>query len=234
MKKPLHFKFTEEHSGPLDLLLSLVDEQKLDISELSLSQVTEQFLNYLDQIEETKPEELADFLVIATRLLLLKSKKLLPQFSPEEDEGPSLADQLRLYKLFVEASHKLNKKWLSGLRGVFRIEPPHRPEGFVPPLNVSQDTLRLSIENLLKRLQPPKPLPKTFIDKAVSMKEKIDQIRQLLSRNKQVNFSQVLSDAENRTEVIVGFLALLELVKQKSVALNQSDNFGEINIFKVN
>lgn len=234
MKKELNFKFNEEFSGPLDLLLSLVDEQKLNISELSLSQVTEQYLNYLDKVEEAKPEELADFLVIATRLLLLKSKKLLPQFSPEEDEGPSLEEQLRLYKMFVEASHKLNKKWLSTLRAVFRIEPLHRPEGFVPPINVSQDSLRLVIENLLKRLQPPKPLPKTYIDKAVSLKEKIDQIRKLLSQSKQVNFSQVLSNAQNRTEVIVGFLALLELVKQKTVALNQNDNFGEINIIKVN
>jgi len=233
MKNKLDFKFNEEYSGPLDLLLSLVDEQKLDITELVLSQVTEQFLNYLDQVEETKPEELADFLVIATRLLLLKSKKLLPQFNPEEDEGPSLADQLRLYKLFVEASHKLNKKWLSGARGVFRIEPPHREPGFVPPLNVSQETLHASIENLLKRLQPPKPLPKTFIDKAVSMKEKIDQIRKLLSQSKQINFSQVLADVQNRTEVIVGFLALLELVKQKSVALDQDDNFGDIIINKI-
>ncbi len=102
----------EQFTGPLDLLLSLIDGQKLNISELSLSNVTEQFLNHLDKIENKKPEELADFLVIATRLLFIKSNRLLPQFTLEEDEGPSLEDQLRVYRAFVEASKKLNKRWI--------------------------------------------------------------------------------------------------------------------------
>ena len=72
-----------------------MNEQKLSLSELALSQVTEQYLDYLDKMEEKESEEMADFLVVATRLLLLKSKQLLPQFSSEEDEGPSLEEQLR-------------------------------------------------------------------------------------------------------------------------------------------
>ena len=129
-----HFQL-EKFSGPLDLLLSLIDEEKLDINELAISEVTEQYLRYLEAMEEKRPEELADFLVMATRLLLLKSKNLLPQLETDEEEGPSLEEQLRLYKAFVEASKKLNKKWLEGRVANFRIEPPRHPTSFVAPAN---------------------------------------------------------------------------------------------------
>lgn len=227
-----HFQL-EQFSGPLDLLLSLINEQKLDITELAISEVTEQYLNYLETLEEKKPEELADFLVIATRLLLLKSKTLLPQLVEEDEDGPSLEEQLRLYKAFVEASHKLNKKWLSGQSAKFRIEPPRRPVSFTPPTNFSNDSLLQSMQKLLNRLKPLKELPQRNIDSVVTVKEKFEYIKNLLKKAKQLSFSQALNNAESRTEVIYTFLALLELVKQKSIVLKQSDNFGEIMINKV-
>src|SRR3989338_1878896 len=101
----------DQFSGPLDLLLSLLEESKLNISEVSLSSITEQYLTYLDTLEDNRAEELADFLVVGSRLLLLKSKMLLPQFAPEEDEGTSLEEQLRLYKVFLEASKGVNRLW---------------------------------------------------------------------------------------------------------------------------
>ncbi|HBU07134.1 MAG TPA: hypothetical protein DEB09_03550 [Candidatus Magasanikbacteria bacterium] len=224
----------EQFEGPLDLLLGLIDDEKLNISELALSQVTEQYLRHLDKIEEKKPEDLADFLVVATKLLFLKSRLLLPQFGVEEDEGPSLEEQLRLYKAFVEASKKLNKSWLdSSIRSVFRVEPPKKPSGFLPPSNFSFESLKESINKLLYRLTPPKPLPRTHIDKSITIKEKIDQIRNLLKKGQSASFSQILNDSKNKTEVIVVFLALLELVKQKTVVLNQGDNFSDIMINKV-
>ncbi|MFZ2190509.1 MAG: segregation/condensation protein A [Candidatus Magasanikiibacteriota bacterium] len=224
----------EQFEGPLDLLLGLIDEEKLNISELALSEVTEQYLHHLDKIEEKKPEDLADFLVVATRLLFLKSRLLLPQFGVEEDEGPSLEEQLRLYKAFVEASKKLNKSWLdSSLRSIFRVEPPKKITGFLPPSNFDLDNLKEAINKLLYRLTPPKALPRTHIDKSISIKEKIDQIRNLLKKGQSTSFSQILSDSKNKTEVIVGFLALLELVKQKTVGLKQSGNFEDILIEKV-
>lgn len=229
----INLKLAGGFEGPLDLLLSLIDEEKLTISEVAISKVTEQYLNYLDKIEEKKPEDLADFLVVATRLLFMKSRLLLPQFGVEEDEGPSLEDQLRLYKAFVEASKKLNKSWLGNTRAVFRVEPARQPEGFLPPVNLSFAHLRESMDKLLYRLTPPKPLPRTHIDKSVSIKEKIDSIRKLLNSSKQASFSSLLSDSKNKTEVIVSFLALLELVKQRSVGLKQSGNFKDILIKKV-
>lgn len=227
-----HFQL-EQFSGPLDLLLSLIDEQKLSITELAISEVTEQYLSYLEALEEKQPEELADFLVIATRLLLLKSKNLLPQLVEDDEDGPSLEEQLRLYKAFLEASHKLNKKWLAGQSAKFRIEPPRRPDSFVPPVNFSNNNLLQSMQKLLSRLKPLKDLPQRRIDSGVTVKEKFEQIKSLLHQVKQLSFSQTLSNAESRTEVIYTFLALLELVKQKSVALNQQGNFREIIINRV-
>jgi len=222
-----------QFSGPLDLLLSLIDEQKLSLSELALSQVTEQYLDYLDKMEEKESEEMADFLVVATRLLLLKSKQLLPQFSSEEDEGPSLEEQLRLYKKFIEVAKKLNKNWLEDKRGVFRIEPTRKRNEFYPPTNLSISNLQKSIEKLLHRIKPPKPLPKTHIDKAILMKEKINQIRAWLKEKKSFTLSQILNDSQNKTEVIVTFLSLLELVKIKNLSLKQNNNFSDILIEKI-
>ncbi len=224
----------EKFSGPLDLLLSLIHEEKLDISEVAIGSVTEQFMQYLDTLEDRRAEELADFLIVAARLILIKSQALLPQFSlTEEDEGPTLADQLRLYQQFVVASRGLNTRWMSGRSAVFRIEPPRRATTFVPPSNVSLDALHERMVQLISRLTPPKPLPQTHIDRAVSMKQKLDHIRSLLSSKKPIHFRELLSAARSRTDVIVSFLAILELVKQRTVALKQDETFGDIVISKV-
>src|SRR3989339_1139731 len=220
----------QQFTGPLDLLLSLVGEQKMNISEVSLSTVTEQYLKYLEKLEEKEPEEMADFLLIAARLLLLKSKKLLPQLMPEEDEGTSLEDQLRLYQAFVEASKKLNKRWLSGVRADFRVEPPRRPSEFAPPKNLSQTLLQEFFLKLLQRIRPLPELPQTKMDKAVSVRDKIETIRALLQKAESISFRELLGKASNRSEIIASFLALLELVKAEKVILTQKKTFEDILI----
>jgi len=222
----------KQFSGPLDLLLSLIDDDKLSLSELSLSQVTEQYLGYLDQMEERKPEELADFLVIATKLLLLKSKQLLPQLTLEEEEGASLEDQLRLYKKFVEAAKKLNKQWLNGQRTAFRVEPTRRPTEFIMPDNATVDKMHESLTKLLKRITPLKPLPRITVDKTVLMREKIKNIRNLLSKKGKLSFKEILENSNNRTEIIVCFLSLLELTKKSEASLQQTENFTDIVVEK--
>lgn len=224
----------EKFSGPLDLLLSLIESEKLSVSDIALSQVTEQYLRYLDALEDRRAEELADFLVVATRLLLMKSRLLLPQFGAEaDDEGVTLADQLRLYKVFLDASKKVNRLWLNTDTAFFRIEPPRLPDKFTPPRNITLSTLRAVMLQLITRLTPPKPLPETHIDRTISLKEKLDFIRTLLGRVKEANFHSLLAEAKNRTEIIVSFLALLELVKEKVVAVKQGEQFGDIFITRV-
>jgi len=208
----------EQFSGPLDLLLSLIKDNELNITELALSEITEQYLKYLDKLEDNRAEELADF---------------LPQFGPEEEEGPSLEEQLKLYKTFVDLSRKVNKLWNYKDRSVFRVEPPRKAESFVAPVNLDKSVLYDNMVQLLNRLKPLKPLPETRIDKAISMKEKLDKIRNILKKNKSINFLELLENANNRTEVIVSFLALLELVKQKAVILKQEATFADIAIERV-
>ena len=220
----MHFKL-DKFSGPLDVLLNLVEEKQMSISELSLSEVTEQFLDYLSKLEDKRPEDLADFLVVATRLIFIKSRELLPQLGGEDEDGPSLADQLRLYQAFISASKKLNHRWNGLSRSVFRVEPPRRPMEFIPPKNFSTENLRASLEKLIRRLKPLPPLPQTQIDKTVSVKEKIEEIKKLLARVKNASLFGILKGSRSRTELIVSFLALLDLVKEKGVLLRQRDSF---------
>lgn len=219
-----------QFSGPLDLLLSLVEEQKMDITEISLSTVTEQYLKYLEEMSEADADELADFLVIAARLLLLKSRSILPQLQPVDDNATNLADQLRVYKAFAEAAKKVNRLWLRPERSYFRIEPPRRPKEFSAPANFLVDNLRTTMLMLLRRLEPPRPLPSTSIDRRITLKEKIAELRAMLNKKNKYSFREILSEAANRTEVIIGFLALLELVKQADVILHQEDNYSDIFI----
>lgn len=223
----------KQFNGPLALLLQLVEERKMAITELSVSAVTEQYLQYLDTLEETDPNELADFLVVAAKLLLLKSKALLPQFAPEDDDGPDLVDQLRLYKMFVAASRQLEARWLAPIRSYGRVETIRVVVDSTPPRNVTASSLRASMVRLVQRLKPPKPLPRTTIDRAVSLKEKIAFLRQLLTTQSTVDFFGGMVDRSSRTDVIVGFLALLELVKQQSAEVDQTELFGSIVIKRI-
>lgn len=225
----MEFKL-QQFSGPLDLLLNLIEEQKLPITEVSISAVTEQYLQYIDTFEEERPDEMADFLVLASRILLMKAKAILPMFLPDEESGPSLEDQLRLYKKFVEASRWVNKRWLLPVRSFFRLEPVRKATGFVPPQNATPKTLHKSMTTIIARLKPPKPLPQLEMDKTVSVKEVIERIRTLLKNHKEFNFHKSLKEKDNKTELILGFLALLELVKQQVVHLEQQAHFGDIMV----
>jgi len=222
----------EQFSGPLELLLGLLDDRKLSINEIALSEVTEQYISHVEQLEEGNPDELADFLLIATRLLLLKARALLPQSTPEEDDEINLADQLRLYKSFLRVSKAVDVLWQSGKKSIFRVEPPRKPEHFIAPLHFSLDTVRASMVQLVNRLQPPKPLPQTRIDRTMSMKEKILQIRGLLKLQMKTSFYDLVGNKQNRTELIVCFLALLELVKQKTVHIAQDGEFRDIVVHR--
>lgn len=223
----------KQFEGPLDLLLSLIEQQQMNISEVSLSDITEQYLKWVSELEE-RTEELADFLVIATKLLYLKSRLLLPYLYPAEEEGGvGLADQLKLYKRFVEASEHVHELWQRLFISYGRIEPPLKQEGFTVPTNATPENLHSSMRLLLKRLKPVNPLPQLSIDRTVSVKERIESIYEVLQKIKQLSFKQMLGAVESRSEVIITFLAILELVKQEKVAIDQVDSFADMMLKKV-
>lgn len=222
----------EKFEGPLDLLLQLIERQKLDITEISLSAVTEQYLRYIQTIERLYPEELADFLVVATKLLLLKSRLLLPALDAEDEDEGSLADQLRLYKKFIEVAGKMQKAWNESAilfsRPVSKrmaIEPQ-----FIPPQGVRATLLKEIFMNILEKLEPVIALPAATIEKVMSLREKMEHIKNRLRAESTVHFHHLFTQAHSRGEVIVTFLAILELMKQQAIVVEQSALFSNITI----
>lgn len=224
----------EKFNGPLDLLLQLIEQEKMSITELAISEVTEQFMDYLSQMEEAEPEELADFLIIATKLVYVKSKNLLPYLKiDEEDDGPSLADQLRIYKKYLEAAKKINDLWLNKSASYGRLEPPVKVEGFLMPTNAQAENLYVSLLSIIKRLKPLASFPKVTLDRTISIKQRMQSIKNIMEQYKKINFSQILENSQNRTEVIITFLAVLDLLKEKVIYIEQTQSFSELVLEKI-
>ena len=224
----------EKFQGPLDLLLQLIENEKLAITEISLADVTEQFFKHLISLEGERSEELADFLVIATRLVYIKSRQLLPNlYPPDEDDGKSLAEQLKFYKRYADASKYIEKKWREEPMAYGRIEPAVVVSGFFPPQNAAARDLRESMLQLLRRLQPINTLPEVKMDRTVTVEQKIKLIYNTLLKFKSLSFNKLLEDASSRSEVIVSFLALLELIKKEKVAIDQGSAFEDMIITKI-
>jgi len=137
---------TEVYQGPLDLLLELIEKAELDITRLSLAQVTDQYLEYMHRLQLEDPSEVSAFLVIASRLLQIKSQALLPRqtdiqgLEEEEDLGEALARQLVLYKRFKEIAYLLSEREAEGLRTYLRMAPPPKLN-IQPKLDISDLTL---------------------------------------------------------------------------------------------
>lgn len=223
----------EQFEGPLNLLLGLIEREELSITEISLAKVTDEYLRVVRAAPEIKPEDLADFLVVAAKLILIKSQTLLPGLAVREEEGPSLADQLRLYREFVEASRKVEmtikrKHFMFG-----RAKPLiERAPEFSPPPKLTTEKLAAAFRLVLAVLEPIIKLPQAAVERAISIQEKIGRIRQMILDRVAISFHEVLAGAKSKTEVIVSFLALLELVKQRVIDAEQRQLFCEITVQK--
>jgi len=223
-----------QFEGPLDLLLQLIEEQKLDITQLSLATVTEQYLQVLLQIgDQMTASDLADFLAVAARLLLIKSRTLLPYLQPPDaDDGTDLAQQLKLYREFYLASQQikglLRRRHFSFARE--RLLLSRDPAAFSPPPNLTAIRLANIFADVIAALPPVLPAVRTVIARTISVQEKIKQLRDLIWRQTRLRFSQLLGTTKDRMEVIVSFLAILELMKQRSISVQQEELFQEIVI----
>ncbi len=225
----------EKFEGPLDLLLQLIEQADLEITELSISTVAEQFMNYLSQVEEKNSEELADFLVVAAKLLLIKSKALLPSVDLESvDDGIDLAQQLKIYREYYEASQKMAAILATQQVMYFRDKIPlDFKVVFNPPKNITVQKLKEIFLAVLKEIEPIVRLPKRALLRAISIKDKIENIRTQILTSLSLRFKELVGDSKSKTEIIVTFLSILELVKQKTVTVTQGDAFEEIIIEKI-
>jgi segregation and condensation protein A len=221
----------EKFSGPLHLLLQLIEQEKLPITEISLAKVTDDYLKYLNE-HDVPTEELADFLVVASRLLLLKSQAILPvPVLDEEEDAGKLADQLRLYQLFVGASKHI-ESLIGARRAMFgreRTVLPQKQE-FTPPQNGTSHALRDAFLSVIKRLEPFFALRQASLERVVTVSERIRQIRDVILERSRLTFADIANGAKNKVEVVVSFLALLELMKQRVVRAVQKESFQDIMI----
>ncbi|MBN1778964.1 MAG: segregation/condensation protein A [Candidatus Buchananbacteria bacterium] len=226
-----------QFEGPLDLLLQLIEQQKLTITEVSLAEVTEQYIQILHRESNglIPAVQLADFLMIAARLLLIKSRALLPFLQWEDEETEELTSQLKIYKEYLEAS-KVIQSLIGKKRFNFSREHllTETEITFSPPPKLTAVKLHEIFAQVLKALEPVVNLPTDVVKRTINIQEKIEQIRTRIFSQASTRFSEILKDAKDKTEVVVSFLALLELVKQKIVLVNQQDNFSDILIEKLN
>ena len=229
----MHKISLEQFEGPLDLLLQLIEKNKLQITEISLAKITDQYLEYIENSTNLASEEVADFLLIASKLIYLKSKYLLPDLElPEEDEV-DLEKQLKIYRQYYEASKLINKMFLNKKKYSYIRTTPYKLEslqGFIPPKNVNGKSVRQIFIQILNRIERVVNLPKAVIAKAISIGEKIDHIKDIIKREANVKFAGILKNGKDKTEMVVAFLAMLELVKQKEIIVNQNELFGELHI----
>ena len=226
---------TEVYEGPLDLLLDLIEKAQLDITRLALAQVTDQYLEYLHNLEEHSAADVSAFLVVAARLLQIKSAALLPRPSistqfgeDEEDAGEELARQLILYRRFKQIAQFLDERQQQNLRAYLRIAPVSiKIEPKVDLSEVTLEDLLQAARDVFLSRQTQQELSTVVSLPRITIKEKIFAIRNYLMQQSRGQFTQLLASS-NRVEIVVTFLALLELVKRHFVRANQPELFGEI------
>ncbi|MFH0856421.1 MAG: segregation/condensation protein A [bacterium] len=223
----------EKFEGPFDLLLQLIEQDKLNISEISLAEIADQYVQYIDlNKDKINANDLSDFLLIAAKLLLIKSRYLMPFLetdNDDEDEG-SLENQLKIYKEFLEASKKINACYESKNTAFFRpVFLQTREISFYPPKNITTNGLKEAFCDLLARLKPYFKIDEERFERRITVQEKLDEIKQMLLNRIEFGFSNLLGSRE-KSEIIVSFLAILELVKQKYVFVDQEGHFEEIII----
>ncbi len=218
--------------GPLDLLLHLIEREELDITEIALLSVTDQYMAMLHEGEQINLDALADFIAIGARLLFLKSRALLPrppsaEAAEEDDDAGDLTRQLIEYRMFKEAAGRLREIETAGLRSFPRVAPP--PE-FPPPHGldgVTVDLLQRIVESVLTRKAVEEPA-QVIHPHRVTVREKIDFIRETIARDGRASFRTLIEDCRTRMEVVVTFMAVLELIKSCLVDAVQDAAFEDI------
>lgn len=233
----LRFKL-DQFEGPLDLLYHLIKIAKINIRDIFISQITEQYLEMMKDIDKVDMDKAADFTLMAATLLEIKSKQLLPkpevvEDTGEEDPEEKLYRQLEEYKLFKEASEKLKEhedvgkfyKAPDDSAGEYRYELPE---------HLSLDALITAFSNLLHKVSvKAETITERKIEKdRFTVAEKIAQIKDSLLIKDRFKFSDLFEADYSKSEIINTFLALLELLKNQLIKVEQTSTFGDIDIFK--
>lgn len=222
------------YDGPLDLLLDLIERAELDITSVSLATVTDQYLASIKHLEQLNADEISAFLVIAAKLLQIKSEALLPRppthAAGEEDIGRSLVDQLKLYKRYKEIGLWMNERQQANLRTHLRVAPPPKVEPKLDLTNLTLEKLVSAAEEAFAKERNKQPLGVIIAPPRVTIREKIDLIARVMKEVEHSTFHALLQPGASRLEIVVTFLAMLELVKRYHIEARQENLFSDIAI----
>lgn len=225
--------------GPLALLLHLIERQELDITQVSLAQVTNQYLEYLSQVSERNPDHLADFLVVAAKLLLIKSRVLLPQPAAappleeaEPDIGEDLIRQLIVYKQFKQAAGWLGELENSGRQSYIRLAGIPDLERVADLNDVTLNDLLAVVRRVLAAQESIPSVNGVVTPSAITIADQMDLIERETRHGRSVSFRRLLEQTANRLEIIVTLLAVLEMIKRLKVTVRQDRLFGDIEILR--
>lgn len=227
---------SESFTGPLSKLLELIEEKKLEVTAVSLSEVTADFLEYVSALQDERgldPKFLADFIWIASKLILIKSKAILPNLEITEEEEAEIKDlerRLRIYREFESA--KANLESLFSLEEKFFTRKYLPPVFFYPPRDLKVPELLKAVEKITQSLQFTKEIQSDKM-KVFNFEEKLQELSLRIQKELQASFS-ILSRDKSKAETIVLFLAILHLLKENLIAFKQDKQFSDIVITSTN
>lgn len=222
---------TPSYEGPFELVLELIEKRKLSVSELSLSQVTDDYIQHVRSQGTFPMEDAANFIGVAATLLLIKSKSLIPDLelsNDEEEDVEDLKNRLQLYEKTRDAARELGR--IFGAR-VMVSAGEREPEAvFAPSRDLSLEALEKALRTALATHEKEEKLPEVRVRPLVTIEEMMDRLTTRIQSALTMSFSDFTGSASERVEVIVSFLALLELVKQGAVEVSQMGTFQDIKI----
>ncbi len=230
---PNDFTVKNQHfEGPLCLLLELIEKQKLDITQLSLVEVADSYLTFIESQKFVNLSNLSEFLTVASQLVLLKSRALLPlfEFTKEEEEDiRDLEERLKEYQRFKKAAANINGLLKNNKMAFSKKEEQFKNMPFISQKITSKE-LHLLFANILQNVPSKEKVIHHVMEDVVSIEEKIMQLGQSIEKRMKVAFQETISHASDKIEVIVTFLAMLEMMKQQIISVKQEKLLGEIII----
>ena len=224
---------TEVFEGPLDLLLSLIEKRKLFINDISLAQVADEYIEYIKRLDEFSVKNAADFVLIASTLVLIKSKSLLPTLSLTEEEQVSVEDletRLKIYKRMRELGESIEKNF--GAQIIFeKTVRKNSKIVFSPDKYTDNKNILSAIKEVISRLPKKEVVREAIVQKVVSLEETMDNLSERIKQNFKMSFKDFSGmGKKERVHVVVNFLAMLELVKQNIINVKQDIKFGDIDM----
>lgn len=224
---------TEVFEGPLDLLLNLIEKRKLLINEISLAKITDDYINYIKENSDIDLKRNAHFILIASTLVLIKSKSLLPTLDLSREEQEDIKDletRLKIYKRIKETENNIlglfDKK-----NCYFKSSNKIDEVVFAPSKQITLENIKQTIAEVLNNLPKKESIPKRVVKKVISLEETIVNLTYKIKQSVNMNFKDFSGfKKEEKVNIVVSFLAMLELVKQGVIEATQNDDFGDIQM----